>query len=75
METLTVAGPDTPGEVELVLPPPPHATSAAEIIRATIRYMTFRTDPTDVLMALSSNNNVFPLPFRCSSFRRSATLQ
>jgi hypothetical protein len=23
METLTVAGPDTPGEVELVLPPPP----------------------------------------------------
>jgi hypothetical protein len=36
METLTVAGPDAPGEVELP-PPPPQAARAAEINRANSR--------------------------------------
>jgi hypothetical protein len=36
METLTVAGPDVPGEVEPP-PPPPQAARAAEINRAISR--------------------------------------
>jgi hypothetical protein len=36
METLTVVGPDVPGEVELP-PPPPQAARAAEINRANNR--------------------------------------
>ena len=56
---LTVAGPDTPGEDELVLPPPlPHAARAAEIVMARSRYVTFRNVRSGVLMALSSSFDV-----------------
>jgi hypothetical protein len=60
METLTVAGPDAPGEVELP-PLPPHAARAAraaEIVRARSRYVAFRNVRSGVLMALSSSFDV-----------------
>jgi hypothetical protein len=57
METLTIAGPDVPGEVELP-PPPPHAARAAEIVRVRSRYVTFRNVRSGVLMALSSSFDV-----------------
>jgi hypothetical protein len=59
METLTVAGPDVPGEV--VPPPPPHAASAAEIARAKTRYAIFRMVRSDVLIMLPSSFFVLPL--------------
>ncbi|HZL97533.1 MAG TPA: hypothetical protein VFB91_02345 [Terriglobales bacterium] len=58
METLTFAGPDVPGEVELPPPPPPQAARAAEIIRVKTRQATFRNVRSDLLMALSSSFNV-----------------
>jgi hypothetical protein len=57
METLTFAGPDTPGEVE---PPPPlpQAARAAEINRTNNRYAVVRNVPARVFMSHSSMMSV-----------------
>jgi len=62
METLTVAGPDVPGEV-ILPPPPPQAARAAEIISVKTIKVTFRNVRSVVLMALSSFFHVRSLLF------------
>jgi len=63
METPTVAGPDTPEEVEPV--PPPHAARAMESATAKNRCMNFRYVPIDGFIPYSSSLVSFgfrPLP-------------